>query len=147
VRIPLSRAATAALVSAAAWTAVTGGVAGAAATGRGPGVPQGIARCPTGTLCVWTQPGFAGDMTEFLDDGNWAGQCRLMRSPIRSLADLTADAPWRMQIFLFHNPRSRPCDRRGVYARYAPGQHDSAVAGGPVTAVQIYAEPNPTGGQ
>jgi hypothetical protein len=83
-------------------------------------------------------------MTEFLDDGNWAGQCRLMRTPIKSVANLTTDAPWRMQLFLFHNPRSSPCNRRGVYAQYLPGQTDQNVPGGPVTGVQVYAEPNPT---
>jgi hypothetical protein len=115
--------------------------AGAAGVAAPPGGP-GSGRCPAGLLCVWTGPGFTGAMTEFLDDPNWAGQCRLMRKPVRSVANLTAAAPWRLQLFLFHNPRSRPCNRHGVYAQYLPGQSDPAVAGGTVTAVQVYAEPN-----
>jgi hypothetical protein len=107
----------------------------------------GVDRCPIGRLCVWTQPNFAGAMTEFLDDPNWAGQCRLMRTPVRSVANRTGTAPWRLSLFLFRNPRARPaCNRHGVYAQYLPGQNDPAVAGGPATGLQIYAEPNSTGG-
>ncbi|HEX3828496.1 MAG TPA: peptidase inhibitor family I36 protein [Sporichthyaceae bacterium] len=112
---------------------------GAEAAPTGPGA----GRCPTGLLCVWTGPGFTGAMTEFLDDPNWNAQCRPMRKPVRSVVNLTTAAPWRLQLFLFHNPRSRSCNRHGVYAQYLPGQSDPDVAGGPVTAVQIYAEPAP----
>jgi hypothetical protein len=51
-------------------TAAVGSVAaGAAGTGRGSGTPQGLEGCPTGTLCVWTQPRFTGAMTQSVDGG------------------------------------------------------------------------------
>jgi hypothetical protein len=65
-----------------------------------------------------------------------------MRSPIRSVANLTTRGPWRLNLFLFHNPRSRPCNQHGVNVQYLPGQNDPDIHGPAVTAVEIYAEPN-----
>jgi hypothetical protein len=110
----------------------------AAAVGAGPGV----GRCLPGNLCVWTQPGFRGVMTVFSAAQDWPGRCRATRSPIRSVANLTAAAPWRLHLSLFHSPTSRPCDRHGLYAQYAPFRVEGDVRGGPVTGLRIYAEPN-----
>jgi hypothetical protein len=86
-------------------------------------------------------------MTVFGDQEDYAGRCQATRSPIGSVADLTATAPWRLRLFLFHNPHTRPCDARGVYAQYEPGRTDRAVPGGPVTGFRIYGDPNPRPGR
>ena len=100
-------------------------------------------RCAAGSLCIWTKPGFQGRMTVFGDRDANAGACQEAHTPIGSVADLTAKAPWRLHLFLFNNPLPRACDTRGVIAAYNPGQTDGAVQGGPVTGFRIYADPNP----
>lgn len=128
-----------------ASTAVIGVSAGVvvptAADAATPPPATGMARCPAGSLCTWALPGFAGAMTRFVDDGNWAGQCSPMREPVKSVANLTSAAPWRMTIFLFHGTRVRPCEAHGLYAQSVPGATDPNVRGGPVTGVRIYADP------
>jgi hypothetical protein len=107
-----------------------------AAPGRGGG-------CPAGALCVWTAPGFAGHLTIY-QNGAWDGRCQPVKS-VGSVTDLTANAPWRMELFVFHARRhADPCSARGVYAHYTPGQTDPAVPGGPATGIRIYADPNPS---
>jgi hypothetical protein len=104
--------------------------------------PHTADRCTVGSLCIWTKPGFQGRMTVFGDRDANAGACQEAHSAIGSVADLTAKAPWRLHLFLFHNPQARACDPRGVFAQYTPGQTDGAVQG-PVTGFRIYADPNP----
>jgi hypothetical protein len=104
--------------------------------------PPGAGRCPSGSLCVWTKPGFGGRMTVFGDREDYGGRCLTSQTLIGSVADRTASAPWRLRLFLFHNPLTRPCDVGGVYAQFEPGRTDAAVPGGPVTGFRIYAEPN-----